>query len=61
MNLYNCRDDEDGEVKLEDVWFAYPSRPKDLVLKVKLYFNMYLSGWKFVIFQDCTTKSENRL
>jgi hypothetical protein len=43
------------------VWFAYPSRPKDLVLKVKLYFNMYLSGWKFVIFQDCTTKSENRL
>jgi hypothetical protein len=44
MNLYNGRDDEDGEVKLEDVWFAYPSRPKDLVLKVKLYFNMYLSG-----------------
>ncbi|KAH9565053.1 hypothetical protein CY35_04G057900 [Sphagnum magellanicum] len=26
-------DGEDGEVKLEDVWFAYPSRPKDLVLK----------------------------
>jgi ABC-type multidrug transport system fused ATPase/permease subunit len=25
--------DEEGEVKLENVWFSYPSRPKDLVLK----------------------------
>jgi len=25
--------DEEGEVQLEDVWFSYPSRPKDLVLQ----------------------------
>ena len=24
----------DGEVELDDVWFAYPSRPDHMVLKV---------------------------
>lgn len=26
--------DEDAKVDLDDVWFAYPSRPNDMVLKV---------------------------
>ncbi|KAG5127111.1 hypothetical protein JHK82_027946 [Glycine max] len=34
LHLYTlCRIDQDGEVELDDVWFAYPSHPSHLVLK----------------------------
>jgi hypothetical protein len=26
--------ENDGEVELDDVWFAYPSRPSHMILKV---------------------------
>jgi hypothetical protein len=29
--------DNDGEVELDDVWFAYPSRPSHMILKVNIY------------------------
>ena len=28
--------ENDGEVELDDVWFAYPSRPYHLILKVNI-------------------------
>lgn len=27
---------QDGDVEIDDVWFAYPSRPNHMVLKVTL-------------------------
>lgn len=38
------REDEEGEVKLENVWFSYPSRPKDLVLKVTFFLKSSTPG-----------------
>jgi len=32
FSLYSS--EQDGDVELDDVWFAYPSRPKHMVLKV---------------------------
>jgi len=32
---YGCSN-PDGDVELNDVWFAYPSRPSHMILKVTL-------------------------
>lgn len=32
--------DEDAEVELDDVWFAYPSRPNNMVLKVLIHLQL---------------------
>jgi len=37
LNAFYCSD-QDGEVELDDVWFAYPSRPSHPVLKVTTSF-----------------------
>ena len=26
--------EQDGDVEMDDVWFAYPSRPNNMILKV---------------------------
>ncbi|KAJ6844742.1 ABC transporter B family member 25 [Iris pallida] len=34
--------EQDGDVELDDVWFAYPSRPDQMVLKLKTPDNIHL-------------------
>ena len=41
LNIFYCSD-HDGEVELDDVWFAYPSRPSHPVLKVAVTFLFYV-------------------
>lgn len=49
----NSRVDEEGEVKLENVWFSYPSRPKDLVLKVSFGTLSFTSQIAWTSSLDC--------
>ena len=44
--------ENDGEVELDDVWFAYPSRPSHMILKVNIFrlyfFATDMDIYKFV-------------
>jgi hypothetical protein len=35
--------ENDGEVELDDVWFAYPSRPSHMILKVNIFRLRFLA------------------
>jgi hypothetical protein len=40
--------ENDGEVELDDVWFAYPSRPSHMILKV--FFHNSNDHLEYLIF-----------
>jgi hypothetical protein len=45
--------ENDGEVELDDVWFAYPSRPSHMILKVNI-FRLHFLARDMDIYDRCT-------